>query len=157
MGKQCRSVVRGILLGAVMAAWGPSSPTVVEASESNGGLPQNSGGGGGLVGPPAPNKALVGFDTQDKPKRFSWGRLVVYGGGNLLDYGTTKFFESRGIPEGNPVIVRVGLTWVKVGLGFALSGLDFLLQKWAPDLVKPLRVLAGTFYLALGAHNVTAR
>jgi hypothetical protein len=109
-----------------------------------------------LNGPPAP-KVYAPWSVESKPHVKLGGTFLVHGGGQLFDYLTTKAFEARGIPEGNAAVATIGLTWVKVGVGVVLVGMDVLLQKIAPELVNPLRVVAGSLYLGVATYNGLAR
>lgn len=107
-------------------------------------------------GPPAPKDYRKVFLNEDRPRVNVWKPLLIHGSHAAFDFASTKHFQAKGIPEGNGIVRAWGLTEVKVGVALALSGLDMLAQRWAPDLVKPLRVLASVFYAAVGLHNFGA-
>jgi len=109
-----------------------------------------------LVGPPAPKDYSRAFFPGDKPHVNPGKALLFHGGDALVDILTTGAFQKRGVSEDNGIVRTWGLTQVKVGVGLFLSGLDMLAQRYAPELVKPLRVFAKVFHLSLGIYNHTA-
>lgn len=78
---------------------------------------------------------------------------LVYGGGNLADYLTTRAAIARGGMEGNPIVRKTGLTGAKLASTTALIGVDVMLQKRARKLVWPVRIIVGIGFTWVAKHN----